>query len=285
MNADKSKPGFTLVELLVVVAIIALLVSILLPALGKAREQVKQVTCMSNLRQAGMCYALYLEENDGWFPTSYRFVASRNGVFENCWYVVLKEYMGEAFSNGLLLCPSASKEQSISSTGKCDPQSSFNGKVFHDELPLMSYGQNDWVLSALDNVAASPYYGFGSQYSRDLAWRRSDGVKRMDMVPVLGDASYPIATDVRFDSAVPPTAPTYSGDHSWQLSMSGPDQMKRFCIDRHQLSVNWVFMDCSIRKVGLKQLWDLPFHRNWNPERVNMDAYSWPEWMDKCRDY
>ncbi len=57
------KRGFTLVELLVVVAIIALLVSILLPAIGKAREQAKAVVCSSNLRQIGLSCAMYANDS------------------------------------------------------------------------------------------------------------------------------------------------------------------------------------------------------------------------------
>jgi len=61
--------GFTLIELLVVVAIIATLVAILLPALGRARDQAKAAVCLSNLRSLGLAVQLYLQNNQDIFPS------------------------------------------------------------------------------------------------------------------------------------------------------------------------------------------------------------------------
>ncbi len=60
--------GFTLIELLVVISIVALLISILLPAMSRARELSRQTVCASNLRQFGQAFIAYSEDFESWFP-------------------------------------------------------------------------------------------------------------------------------------------------------------------------------------------------------------------------
>jgi len=64
----RSRQGFTLVELLVVIGIIALLISVLMPALARARESGKAIKCSSNLRQIGQAIQMYVNENRGQLP-------------------------------------------------------------------------------------------------------------------------------------------------------------------------------------------------------------------------
>ncbi len=97
------RSGFTLVELLVVVAIIALLVSILLPTLGKAKEQARIVSCMSNLRSLGLSFAFYSNENNDWYPSG---AAMGGGYYGPTWYTwdsILRPYYD---TMGLIHCPS-----------------------------------------------------------------------------------------------------------------------------------------------------------------------------------
>lgn len=68
--------GFTLVELLVVIGIIALLIAILLPALAKARDSANRTACLSNMRQLGTAFVMYTNENKGFFPYNTSFARS-----------------------------------------------------------------------------------------------------------------------------------------------------------------------------------------------------------------
>ena len=100
MRRDK---GFTLVELLVVIAVIALLMAILMPTLQRVKRQAKAVICRSNLRQWGLWFPMYTADNDDRFFGNYYDAAGT----DTRWIKVMQPYYKDC--NDLLLCPMAAK--------------------------------------------------------------------------------------------------------------------------------------------------------------------------------
>src|SRR6187402_3060224 len=92
--------AFTLVELLVVIGIIAVLVGVLLPALAQARARAQAAVCLSNLRQMGQAYFMYVGDNKGFLPHvvypswQLRSTDPPTQPFVH-WYVALSPYMGK----------------------------------------------------------------------------------------------------------------------------------------------------------------------------------------------
>jgi prepilin-type N-terminal cleavage/methylation domain-containing protein/prepilin-type processing-associated H-X9-DG protein len=91
-NFAGTSRGFTLVELLVVIGIIAVLISLLLPSLGRAREQARTVQCLSNLRQIANGFEMYSAQNNQYLPPScyiYNATTSSPVVYTDYWATTL----------------------------------------------------------------------------------------------------------------------------------------------------------------------------------------------------
>lgn len=128
--------GFTLVELLVVVGIIALLIAILLPTLGKARASAQSAACKSMLRQYALATEMYTIENQGWMPDSHKFLNYDVG---------LPRYMGSnAIIEKVARCPGDQTTEDMFRLGLFHPEIA-PGETYEVKV---SYGAGENSLSA-----------------------------------------------------------------------------------------------------------------------------------------
>lgn len=194
-NAKQRTPrrGFTLVELLVVVAVIALLMSLLLPALGKARQTGQNITCQSNLRQMGIATTMYLNDqgDDAAFLPTRITLPTGNQIYARYRAIeLLDQYMEgnrEAF-----LCPSASGITSVldpynielldESATVCVKDVNNDGRIEKQIDLINEYWVNDSRIGENNALAGlRRHYGMSGQ---KLKWIRhySEALLFMDAV-------------------------------------------------------------------------------------------------------
>ena len=126
------KRGFTLIELLVVIAIIAILAGMLLPALARAKEAGKRISCVNNMRQLGLSLRMYADDNDGQFPPR---------LLPNAWPTTLQPYYRDA---KLLRCASDGPNPV---TGVSDPNYPYDSSP----RSFIINGWNDYFQNTLSN--------------------------------------------------------------------------------------------------------------------------------------
>ena len=241
------RSGFTLVELLVVIGIIAVLIAILMPALSGARRAAKTIQCASNLRQMSQALGYYIKDNHDREP-----VYSHNqGEY---WHQLIAPYLGDsnytmhsdadasAPNMSVLYCPEATELSGgwgLVNEAWEWPNGGGSG----------SYGMNLWLLPT-DPIfrPALPAYFLADRYYSNFPT-----IQHSSEVPVFADSPWVGSWPDNGDLV--PTNMTIG------FTAHAPGYfMGRFFINRHHKGINVVFADGSCRWTGLAELWML----RWN---------------------
>lgn len=226
------KRAFTLVELLVVISIIALLLSILMPSLQKARKQAQSVVCMSKLKQLGLATSTYTTDNSNVLPP-----AEWNAGNLFYWDSFLNKYLGSTTSwtqikqTKYFSCPSASSQSKIGniSIGR-------------------TYGMNTYLHSLWPSGGdvANPKKFKITQLPSDLF--------------LIGDSRLDVPSSAWWSPIIGPK-------FSWDLAIR-PYYMYRAPDIIHNGSFNFVKTDGSVKKVAANRAFD----NKWPPTYKTADV-------------
>ena len=237
------------------------------------RSRAKEAVCLANLRQWDGVFQDYLQENDGRFFTGTTF----SGYW---WPAQLDEAAQSWKKNRTWFCPAATRPL-YDEDGSHNPYTTvFSAWGIFTSPNLLgpdgiagSYGLNGYTI----DIPASSVYEGG--VPGDRGWRDLANIIQAETIPLFLDALrfdlWPLHTD----------APAAHPNAAWSAN-----NMARCCIDRHSGGVNCLFLDGSARKVGLKELWTLKWHRSFDTagpwtKAGGVTTADWPQWMRGFKDY
>jgi len=261
---SKRRGGFTLIELLVVIAIIVLLMAILIPVLGKARNQARAVRCMAQLHNWGLYFDTMAATYNG------RLVDAARSDLPRCCTQGFAYFIDRTKDKRELFCPAVFRRPSTLASAR-------GAVAAADAYGAWYCGTHPWRSGSYGINGYSPanplnYFEPQAQQPGLRLWTK--GAARQ---PVMLDSAWALGYPI--ESAGPPSRADTADRQNWP-----------FCINRHNGSVNCLFMDWSVRKVGLKELWTLKWHGAFNAANRwtiagHVGPSQWPSWMRDLPDY
>jgi len=277
----KAKAALTKKDLIVVLACIVFLLANIAAIGPRGRRHAKQMLCLSNLHKWGTIFQAFAADNDGYFMKGWWY-GDYPVETTDYWMEALRPYYGN--EHKLRCCPEATIPSSeLSETpyggwGTFVAWGAFPGEVCGEPSsawpPVIacdygSYGMNGWVC----NPPPGDYYGPNN------FWRIAN-IAGTNNIPLFLDCMWIDGWPEHYDDP-----PEYEGQ-LWYES----GNMARYCINRHEGFINSAFLDFSARKVGIKELWTLKWHRSFlvdGPWTIagGVTPEHWPPWMQDFQDY
>lgn len=267
--------GFTLTELLVVIAVIALLAALLLPALSRAKASAHTIKCISNLKQLTTAYALYVSELG---------IPDHRGnpeLFHGFWITQLSSYYGDV--ELVRLCPATKDDPAkrdslgpqMTLAGTADLPGRYAlerdydgpGKTKFGNLLYTSYGANGWTFNLGASRQLEPLY-----YRNESKVYNSSGTpvfadsQVFSVIPLLED---PPARDLYFDfNARAQSMARLTMARHGKLGTARSSLPAPAGSSLHPWFNNVAFFDGHVDRVKLDNLWNYYWHAQWViPER------------------
>ncbi|MHC4907409.1 MAG: type II secretion system protein [Planctomycetota bacterium] len=163
-HKNKSR-AFTLIELLVVISIIALLLSVIVPSLNRAKDAAKKVICRSNLKNISYAAFLWSDDNDGWMPPALwdRGTQNEDGQIQD---PLLQEYLDTGAGDNVMHCPALKSRLAGKTYGQLG--------IPDAELAVMGLGPHNFINSYGYNAKLCGKTGGYSSNDDGSGWGRNN---------------------------------------------------------------------------------------------------------------